>query len=80
MSHVDPHAGHAHPHSDIPQRHEEAATGPTSIDPVCGIFAIASAVSVLIIACPCALGLATPISITTAAGRGARGAGRRRAC
>lgn len=34
-------------------------------------FAIASAVSVLIIACPCALGLATPISITTAAGRGA---------
>ncbi|MBO9501530.1 heavy metal translocating P-type ATPase [Brevundimonas sp. A19_0] len=36
------------------------------------IFAIASAVSVLIIACPCALGLATPISITTAAGRGAQ--------
>ena len=35
------------------------------------VFAIASAVSVLIIACPCALGLATPISITTAAGRGA---------
>ena len=36
------------------------------------IFAVASAVSVLIIACPCALGLATPISITTAAGRGAQ--------
>jgi P-type Cu+ transporter len=36
------------------------------------VFAIAAAVSVLIIACPCALGLATPISITTAAGRGAR--------
>src|SRR6056297_3452310 len=35
-------------------------------------FAITSAVSVLIIACPCALGLATPISITTAAGRGAQ--------
>ena len=36
------------------------------------IFAVAAAVSVLIIACPCALGLATPISITTAAGRGAQ--------
>ncbi len=36
------------------------------------VFAIAASVSVLIIACPCALGLATPISITTAAGRGAQ--------
>ena len=36
------------------------------------VFAMAAAVSVLIIACPCALGLATPISITTAAGRGAQ--------
>jgi P-type Cu+ transporter len=36
------------------------------------VYAIASGVSVLIIACPCALGLATPISITTAAGRGAQ--------
>jgi len=36
------------------------------------VFAIAAVVSVLIIACPCALGLATPISITTAAGRGAQ--------
>jgi P-type Cu+ transporter len=35
------------------------------------VFAMAAAVSVLIVACPCALGLATPISITTAAGRGA---------
>ena len=40
-------------------------------DPVL-TFALVSAVAVLIIACPCALGLATPLSIMVATGKGAQ--------
>lgn len=37
-----------------------------------GLYGLINAVSVLIIACPCALGLATPVSLVTGIGRGAQ--------
>ena len=56
---------------DRDRRAHRASSGASWARSRACVYALVNAVAVLIIACPCAVGLATPISITVAMGQGA---------